>query len=75
MPRVQVQGKEGVKACFNCGKDLLGDESAIYRKLVNMLAEKFLCIPCLAKHFDCEEAYIRDLIRHYRKSGICAMFR
>jgi hypothetical protein len=64
-----------MKVCLNCGKEILGDESAIYRKLVNKLAENFLCIPCLAKHFNCNESYIRDLIKYYRKSGICAMFK
>ena len=64
-----------MKACFNCGKEILGDESAIYRKLVNKLAEKFLCIHCLAIYFDCKEAYIRDLIKYYRESGTCALFK
>jgi hypothetical protein len=64
-----------MKFCLNCGKEILGDESAIYRKLVNKLAENFLCIPCLAKYFNCKEAYIHDLIKYYRKSGICALFK
>jgi len=64
-----------MKACLNCGKEILGDESAIYRKLVNKLAEKFLCIPCLAIHFNCKEAYIYELIKHYRESGICSLFK
>ena len=75
MPHVQMQGKKGVKVCFNCGKEILGDESAIYRKLVNKLAEEFLCIPCLAINFNCKEAYIHDLIKYYRESGICALFK
>jgi len=64
-----------LKDCLNCGKEILGDESAIYRKLINKLAEKYLCIPCLAIHLNCEEAYIHNLIKHYRESGICAMFK
>jgi hypothetical protein len=64
-----------MKACLHCGKEILGDESAIYRKLVNKLAEEFLCIPCLAVYFNCAQARIRDLIRFYRESGTCAMFK
>jgi len=64
-----------MKVCLNCGKEILGDESAIYRKLVNRLADKFLCIPCLAIHFNCKEAHIRELIKHYRESGICSLFK
>jgi hypothetical protein len=64
-----------MKFCLNCGKEILGDESAIYRKLVNKLAENFLCIPCLAKHFNCKEAHIHDLIKYYRESGICTLFK
>jgi len=64
-----------MKACYNCGKEILGDESAIYRKLVNKLAEKFLCIPCLAVHFNCEESRIRGLIKFYRENGICSLFK
>jgi len=64
-----------MKVCLNCGKEILGDESAIYRKLVNKLADKFLCIPCLAIHFNCKEEDIHDLIKYYRETGICAMFR
>ena len=75
MPRIQMQGKKSLKTCLRCGKEILGDESAIYRKLINKLAENFLCIPCLAIHFNCKESYIHDLIKHYRESGTCAMFK
>jgi len=64
-----------MKVCLNCGKEILGDESAIYRKLINKTAETFLCIPCLAKHFNCKETYIYDLIKHYRENGICSLFK
>jgi len=64
-----------MKVCLKCGKEILGDESAIYRKLINRLAENYLCIPCLAIHFNCKEASIYDLIKYYRESGICALFK
>jgi hypothetical protein len=75
MPRVQMQGKKSVKFCLNCGKEILGDESAIYRKLVSKTAENYLCIPCLAKHFNCKEKNIYDLINFYRENKICALFK
>ncbi len=60
---------------MNCGKELLSDEIAIYKKLVNRGAEKYLCIDCLADYFKCSRKAIEDKIDYYRKSGECTLFR
>jgi DNA-directed RNA polymerase subunit N (RpoN/RPB10) len=60
--------------CFQCGKPLSGDEIAIFKKLVNRGAEKFLCIDCLAEHFKCPREAIEARIRYYRETGTCALF-
>ena len=60
---------------MNCGKELLSDEIAIYKKLVNRGAEKYLCIDCLAEYFKCNRKAIEDKIDYYRKSGECTLFR
>ncbi len=60
---------------MNCGKELLSDEIAIYKKLVNRGAEKYLCIDCLAEYFKCSRKAIEDKIDYYRKSGECTLFR
>lgn len=60
---------------MNCDKELLSDEIAIYKKLVNRGAEKYLCIDCLAEYFKCSRKAIEDKIDYYRKSGECTLFR
>lgn len=60
---------------MNCEKELLSDEIAIYKKLVNRGAEKYLCIDCLAEYFKCSRKAIEDKIDYYRKSGECTLFR
>ncbi|MDR0197901.1 MAG: hypothetical protein LBI36_06775 [Oscillospiraceae bacterium] len=64
-----------MKNCFKCGKELFGDETAIYRKLVNALAAECLCIPCTAARFNCGVEDIRARIRYYRESGTCGLFK
>ena len=60
---------------MNCDKELLSDEIAIYKKLVNRGAERYLCIDCLAEYFKCSRKAIKDKIDYYRKSGECTLFR
>lgn len=61
--------------CYKCGKkDLSGDEIAIYRKLVNRGADKFLCIDCLSDFFKCDRKEIEARIKYYRESGECTLF-
>ncbi len=63
------------RTCMTCGAKLLDDDIAIYRKLVFRAAEEFLCRDCLAKRFGCEREKIDRLIRYYRESGECTLFR
>ncbi|MCL1866364.1 MAG: hypothetical protein FWF82_03025 [Oscillospiraceae bacterium] len=63
------------KVCFKCGVPLKGYDSAIYRKLVNKLATDFMCIPCLSKHFGCEESAIYAQIEFFKEKGTCGLFR
>lgn len=62
------------KTCKNCEAILLGDEIAIYRKLVFRGAEEFLCIDCLSQYFSCNRQAIEDRIKYYRDSGNCTLF-
>ncbi|MBR1639958.1 MAG: hypothetical protein IJ688_11280 [Treponema sp.] len=41
------------QSCFRCDHELLADDIAIYRKLVNRGASDFLCMDCLAKDMRC----------------------
>jgi len=61
--------------CKKCGKELSSDAVAIFKKLVNRSADEFLCIECLAEFFNCEPEKIYALIKYYRESGECTLFR
>ncbi|MCR4580719.1 MAG: hypothetical protein K5681_10280 [Treponema sp.] len=63
------------KSCIRCDHELLADDIAIYRKLVNRAATEFLCMDCLAQDFKCSRQDIEKLIDYYRKSGMCTLFR
>ncbi|MCM1329243.1 MAG: hypothetical protein NC253_07350 [Ruminococcus sp.] len=63
------------KYCKECSAPLFDDDRAIYRKLVFRGAEEFLCIDCLAKRFGCTRGEIERLIKYYRDSGKCTLFR
>ncbi|MEZ3455184.1 MAG: hypothetical protein K1W17_12585 [Oscillospiraceae bacterium] len=61
--------------CMECGADLHDDDIAIFRKLVDRGAEEFFCIDCLGEHLSCTRAEIERLIKYYRDSGQCTLFR
>ncbi len=61
--------------CKQCHQPLWDDDIAIYRKLVYRAADEFLCRDCLARQFGCTREKIDDLIRYYRESGECTLFR
>ena len=63
------------KTCKKCGASLYDDDISIFRKLVDRGADEFLCIDCLAVRFGCTRGAIEDLIRYYRESGQCTLFR
>lgn len=59
--------------CKNCGKTLTQDEIAVYKRLVNRGAVKFLCIDCLAEYFKCDKILILQKIEQFKKMG-CPLF-
>lgn len=59
--------------CKTCGKELLPDEIAITKRLINRGATEFLCIDCLAAYFRCDRSLILERIRYYREMG-CSLF-
>ena len=59
--------------CKVCGRELTADEIAVTKKLINRGATEFMCVPCLARHFEVKEADIEERIRHFRQMG-CTLF-
>ena len=62
-----------MSACFQCGRSLTSDEVAVFRKLVNRQAEKFMCKTCLAAYFEVSEAKIDQKIEQFKRTG-CLLF-
>ncbi len=63
------------KYCMECGADLYADDIAIHRKLVQRNAEEFYCIDCLGELMGSTRQEIEKLIKYYRESGQCTLFR
>lgn len=60
---------------MNCEKKLIADEKAIFMKLVDRTASRFLCLDCLAEKLDCKRVDLEKRIQYYRESGNCVLFR
>ncbi|GBF75569.1 hypothetical protein PA598K_03987 [Paenibacillus sp. 598K] len=63
------------RVCFTCGELLRTDDVAIYLKLVSRAAREYQCIGCLGEKLKCGREPIEQLIRYYRESGNCVLFR
>jgi len=60
--------------CRICGRNLVPDECALTKKMVNRGAVEYMCLSCLSAHFDAPEDVLRDKIRQFREMG-CTLFR
>ena len=58
---------------MQCGRRLLSDEIAIYRRLIYRDAEEYLCKTCLAQKMKVSEQEIDRKIEHFKKIG-CTLF-
>lgn len=59
--------------CKACGCPLTHDEVAVTKKLINRGTTEFMCVPCLARHFEVKPADIEERIRHFKETG-CTLF-
>ena len=59
--------------CTACGKPLTRDEIAVTKKLISRGATSFLCVVCLADHFEVKPRDILERIDHFRATG-CTLF-
>lgn len=59
--------------CIKCGALLENDDIGATKKLINRGATEFMCVPCLALHFNVSEELIRKKIDEYRAYG-CSLF-
>ena len=59
--------------CMQCGRVLTRDEIGLHKKMINRGATEFMCVTCLARHFEVTEADIEERIRHFKAMG-CTLF-
>ena len=59
--------------CCRCCRPLVPDETALTKKMINRGAERFLCLSCLADHFEVSEDALRQKIQEFRDMG-CTLF-
>ncbi len=61
------------KTCCDCGKVLSKDEVALTRKLIDLDAEDFYCIGCMAEFLGCEAEDLQVKIAEFKEQG-CTLF-
>ena len=59
--------------CKNCGRELLGDEIGLTKKMINRGATEYMCLTCLAKYYDCSEELLIQKMEQFRAQG-CMLF-
>ena len=59
---------------MRCENRLTADEIALYRKLVFRNADEYLCMDCLAKHFDVGREKLERIVAYYHRTGLCSLF-
>ena len=60
--------------CAQCGRALTRDEVGLTKKLINRGATRYLCIDCLAKHFQVTRQDLERKVEEFRQRG-CTRFR
>ena len=58
---------------MRCGRELQPVEIALHRKLISRGAKSFLCLTCLAAHYDTTEEKLLEMARRFREQG-CTLF-
>ena len=59
--------------CMTCDRTLTKDEIALFKKLVNRGAQKYMCLSCMSTYFQVSEAALTKQIEQYKEIG-CTLF-
>lgn len=59
--------------CINCNKILTTNDIGLYKRLVSMINDEYLCKECLAKRFNCDIKVLDVKIKQYVDMG-CTLF-
>lgn len=63
-----------MEVCMKCSRELTRDEIALYRRLVNRGAERYLCIDCLAEHLRVSVPLLEERMKFLKEMG-CTLFK
>ncbi len=59
--------------CMKCDRALTKDEIALFKKLVNRGAQKYMCLSCMSTYFQVPETAMIKKIQQYKEIG-CTLF-
>lgn len=62
-----------MSVCKNCGRTLVPDEIALYKRLVNRAASEYLCLSCFAEKYKVTEKQLHEKIQLFKDMG-CTLF-
>ena len=58
-----------MSSCIKCGKELVGNDIGLTKKLINRGSTDFLCIDCIAEKFDCSRELLEKKIEQFKTAG------
>lgn len=59
--------------CKDCGKELIKDEVALTKKLIDLETKEYLCLECMSEMFDCTIEDLEIKIMEFKEQG-CTLF-
>ena len=62
-----------IEKCIKCNRELTNDEIGLYKKLFNRAATEYMCIDCVAQHFNVSVPMLEEKIIQFKKMG-CTLF-
>ena len=59
--------------CKDCGKSLIKDEIALYKKIIDVDSNEFLCLDCMGEMLGCSVEDLKTKIEEFKEQG-CTLF-
>ncbi|MGN0169199.1 MAG: hypothetical protein ACI39H_00370 [Lachnospiraceae bacterium] len=59
--------------CKDCSKQLIKDEIALNKKIIDPKAKEYLCLNCMSESLDCSVEDLQIKIDEFKEQG-CTLF-